>query len=187
MWAALLPLISGIFGSDGVITQYFKTKADIRQKEQDFKLALLESDIRKATQERQSDSEDVKNRLNATSEGFKQSTWYFFAALIVFSVLFPSKATVMWQNLNIVPDWVQNTFVAMTLVTWGINPVKNGISWFKETAGEALQSRREYKIEREKIKRDVVFASIKEKWFPRGMNKQQVEDLDKALDAGEKD
>lgn len=186
MWALLIPLLTNIFGADGIITQYAKAKADIRQKEQDYKLAVLDGNIKQVTQQIISDSDDVKNRLEATGQGFKQSQWYFFGALIVFSVLFPSKAEVMWHNLNIVPDWVQNTFVAMTLVTWGINPVKNGISWFKDTASTALENRANRQVAKiEAINKTKFYESIRSS-MGGGIDQKTVDMLEKAINEGEK-
>lgn len=184
MWALLIPLLTQIFGADGIITQYAKAKADIRQKEQDYRLAVLEGNIKQVTQQIESDSHDVKNRLDATSQGFKQSQWYFFGALIVLSVLFPSRAEIMWHNLSIVPDWVQNTFVAMTLVTWGINPVKNGINWFKDTASTALENRAARQVAKIKAANDVAFYKVlREKIFKQGLSQDQVDALTEALKA----
>ncbi len=187
MWALFLPLLTSIFGPEGLITQYAKTKADIRQKEQDYKLAVLDGNIKQVTQQIISDSSDVKNRLEATSQGFKQSQWYFFGALIVFSVLLPSKAEIMWHNLNIVPDWIQNTFVAMTLVTWGINPVKNGINWFKDTTSTALENRSNRQIAKIKAFNDAKFFESIRKSMGNGIDQRTVDMLNKGITDAEQE
>lgn len=182
MWfTALLSLASGIFGVDGPIGQYLKIKSDTAKAEQSYKLELLKAQTAQMTQQMVSDTTDLSNRLQATTQTFKQGTFYPLWGLVLFSVLWPSRATEMWHNFGLIPEWFQWLFLSVYSAIWGLPFVKGGYGAFTEL----LQTRREYKLEKAKLNRKVVFQDLISKWFPKGMNQQQVSELDSALDRGE--
>lgn len=176
MWALAISLLSQVFGENGPIGQYLKIKSDTAKAEQNYKLEVLKAQSAQITQQLVSDTTDLSNRLQSTSQSFKQGTFYPLWALVIFSVLFPSKATEMWHNFGLIPEWFQWLFLSVYSAIWGLPFVKGGYGAFIEQ----LQSRREYKLNRQAI-----FNQVKASWFPKGMNDQQVKDLDNAIDKGE--
>ncbi len=186
MWfAALIPLLSGIFGENGPLGQYFKVKAQQVQVEQDYKLAVLKANTEAAIQASIADTTQRSNYLAATSNGFRQGTFYWMSAIILYSIMFPSKADALWHNFSLIPQWVQYIYVAMLSVTWGLPVAKENVGLMFSSIGKAIETRREYKLEKARINREAVFASLRSKLFPKGMNQAQVDVIDDALDAGE--
>lgn len=186
MWlAALIPLLSGIFGENGPIGQYFKTKAAQVQAEEDFRLASLKATTELAIQSSVADTTQRANYLGSTSQGFRQGTFYWISAIIFYSIVFPDNAVALWANFSLIPQWVQYIYVGMLSVTWGLPVAKENIGLMFSSIGRGMEARREYKLAKAEIDRKAVFDVIK-KMFPKGMLPEQVKIVDDALDAGEK-
>jgi type II secretory pathway pseudopilin PulG len=168
--AAIMGLMSGIAAP---IKQWLDNKAQVAKAEQDYKLALLQAQTQQVTAAIQADSSDTANMLSATTAQFKQGTWYFFSAIIIFSIVCPTRAHDMWANLTIVPDWFRNLYVAMTLVVWGINPVKNGAMWIKDSVTDVLSDRRDFKLAKATINQKALADALRIKLFPNGMTNDQ--------------
>lgn len=181
----LIPLLAGIFGETGPIGQYFKTKAQQVQLEEEFRLAQLKANTERDIAASVADTTQRSNYLGATSIGFRQGTFYWVSAIILYSIVFPSKAEALWHNFGLIPEWVQYIYIAMLSVTWGLPIAKENIGLMFSSIGRAVASRREYKLERARINRKVFMDNIRAGLFPKGMGQAQVELFDKALDAGE--
>lgn len=185
MWMALLPLLSGLFGENGPLGQYFKTKAAQVQAEQDYKLALLKSNTDLAIQQSVADTTQRANNLGATTQGFRQGTFYWISAIIFYSIIFPEKATALWTNFNQIPQFIQYIYIAMISVTWGLPVAKENIGLMFSSIGNAVSAHRDFKLEKAKINRKVVLDDIRKELFPNGMTQAQVNVFDHALDMGE--
>ena len=173
---ALIPLLSGIFGEKGPIGQYFKTKAAQVQVEQEYKLAVLKANTEVAIQSSISDTTQRSNYLGATSQGFRQGTFYWVSAIILYSIIFPSKAEDLWHNFGLIPQWVQYVYVAMLSVTWGLPIAKENIGLMFSSIGKGLESRREYKIEKIKALNEEMLANeLRRTLFKNGMTQEQWE------------
>jgi len=183
MWMALIPLLSGIFGENGPIGQYFKTKAAQVQAEQDYKLAVLKANTEAAIQASIADTTQRSNYLGATSQGFRQGTFYWVSAIILYSIIFPSKADDLWRNFGLIPQWVQYVYVAMLSVTWGLPIAKENIGLMFSSIGKGLEARREYKIEKIKaINEEVLATELRRTIFKNGMTPEQWEAIRNAAD-----
>lgn len=181
MWLTLLaPILSQIFGENGPIGQYLKTKADQAKAAEEYKLATLNAAIEQA----KTDAKQVSDRLNSTSQYFKQSTFWFIALPVVITMFFPNFAATMWHNFTLVPEWFQILFVSVYSSIWGLPIAKEYLGGMFKSLGNALDARREYKLEKARINRDAVFTSLR-KLFPRGFSQSQVDEINHALDAGE--
>lgn len=181
----LIPLLSGIFGENGPIGAFFKTKAQQVQLEEEFRLAQLKANTEAAIQASIADTAQRSNYLGATSQGFRQGTFYWVSAIILYSIVFPSKAEALWNNFALIPQWVQYIYIAMISVTWGLPIAKENIGLMFSSIGKGLEARREFKLEKARINRKVVMDSIRSGLYPQGMSPAQVAVFDKALDAGE--
>lgn len=187
MWfTALIPILAQIFGENGPIGQYFKNKNAIIQAEQNYKLELLKAQTDKAKAEVEADTTQRANYLGATSSSFRQGTFYWLSALILYSVIFPSKAEQLWHNFGLIPDWVQYVYVAMLSVTWGLPIAKENIGLMFSSIGRAVEARRDYKLEKAKINRAAVYDVLRKDIFKQGLTQNQVDAVEQALDAGEK-
>lgn len=98
----------------------------------------------------------------------------------------PNYATTMWHNFEAIPDWFRMLFAAVYGVIWGLPVAKDYIGAMFSAAGTALNDRREYKLEKARINRQAVFNTLKQSGIlPKVISQQQVDLVDKALDAGE--
>lgn len=185
MWAIIIPLISSLIGEKGPLGQYFKIKSDQVQADQEFKLALLKSQTEASIAQSVADTTQRSNYLNATSSGFRQGTFYWISAIILYSILFPNKAEALWYNFSLIPQWVQYIYLGMLSVTWGLPIAKENIGLMFSSIGRGMSARRDFKLEKAKLDRDVIFKGIRNDIFPKGMTQTQVDSINKALDLGE--
>ena len=178
MWSLLIPVLSQIFGESGPLGQYFKIKADTISAENNYKLEVLKAQ----TEQVKSEVQQVSDRLRSTSQDFKQLTFWFICVPVVITIcpLTSGFAVIMWHNFTLIPEWFQILFVSIYSSIWGLPIAKEYLGGMFKALGNGLEARREYKLNRAAI-----FAQVKSKWFPKGMNQQQVNDLDKAIDSGE--
>lgn len=176
---ALLPLLAGFTQP---LKDWFSYKRDSAKAEQDYKLAVLQAQAQAAQQQAISDSDQLKSRLDATTQEFKQTTFWLLCVPVLFTMLFPTKAKIMWENFTLIPEWFQWLFMSVYSAIWGLPIVKGGYG----AITDLLSARRDYKLEVQKTvyNRKAVFDTIKQ-MFPNGMNQTQVDLVDRALDAGE--
>ncbi len=176
MWflTALLPLLTGSLSG---IKDWFAYKQQINKADMDFKLAVLQSQAQAAQQQVISDSADLTTRMNATSQAFRQTTFWLVWVPIALTVLFPKRAIEMWSNLKLIPEFWYWLLGSMYTAIWAI---PRGY----EAVDRYVDKRRDYKLEAKRLDRKVVFDTIKQ-IFPKGMTSDQVSIIDKALDAGE--
>lgn len=179
MWAAIIPLISSLLGEKGPLGQYFKNKSETLLAEQTYRLETLKAQ----TEAAKTESQQVSDRLNSTSQEFKQMTFWFICMPVLLTMFFPNFSVSMWNNFTLIPEWFQILFVSVYSSIWGLPIAKEYLGGMFKSLGNAIESRREYKLA--KIDRKVVFDGIK-KIFPKGMTQPQVDIITEALDAGEK-
>lgn len=172
--AMLLPLLTGSLSG---IKDWFNYKQQSVKAQQDYQLATLKAQAEAAQQQAISESADLSNRLNATTQSFKQTTFWLVWVPIALTVLFPKKAVQMWNNLALIPEFWYWLLGSMYTAIWAL---PKGY----EAVDKYIDKKREYKLEAKKIDRKVVFDTIKQ-IFPKGMSAEQVRVVDRALDAGE--
>lgn len=181
MFSILIPLLATLFGEKGPIGAYLKSRADMQQADNDFKLATMKAQSELAIQERISETTNLSTRLNATTQGFKQGTYIFVCAVITFSILFPSHAKDMWSNFALIPTWFSDLFKIMTLTVWGLPVAAPVVTGMFTGISNALADRREYKLK--KFNTKLMYEGLK-KIFPKGMTQAQVDIVNAAIQAG---
>ncbi len=183
----LIPLLSGIFGENGPIGTYLKTKAAQIQAQEEFRLAELKANSERAIAESVADTTQRSNYLGATSQGFRQGTFYWMSAIILYSIVRPGSAEALWHNFSLIPQWVQYVYVAMLSVTWGLPIAKENIGLMFSSIGRGMAARREFKLEKARINRDALFASLRAspQFKGRGLDQATVDMINSAVDAGE--
>jgi hypothetical protein len=182
-FTALLPLLGGFTQP---LKDWIAFKREVKLTEQNITLATLNNRLETLKSNNEADTEQRTAYLGATSQKFKEGTYCFVAGIIIFSIFSPTYARVMWENFSLIPDWFRIMFVSMHMAVWGIPVAREQLGPMFAAAGKAIEARREYKLEKARINREAVFAKMKAKWFPNGMNQQQVNDADSFLDAGER-
>lgn len=182
MWAMLIPLIAGFLGEKGPLGRYFKLKADTVAAEQTYRLEVLKAQ----TEQAQTEAQQISDRLNSTTQNFKQSTFWFIAVPVVITMCpwSSSFAVTMWANFQLIPEWFQILFVSVYSSIWGLPIAKEYLGGMFKSLGGAMEARREYKLEKARINREAVFASIRKSIG--GIDQKTVDIIDDALDEGEK-
>lgn len=174
--AALLPLLTGSLSG---LKDWFNYKQQSVKAQQEYQLATLKAQAEAARQQSISDSADLNNRLNATSQAFKQTTFWLVWVPIALTVLFPKKAAEMWSNLGLIPEFWYWLLGSMYTAIWAL---PKGY----EAVDKYIDKRREYKLEKARINRKAFYDAL-DPMFPKGKTQGQVDIFEKALDAGEKD
>lgn len=182
MWAAIIPLISSLLGENGPIGKYFKLKADTIAAEQTYRLEVLKAQ----TEQAKTEAQQVSDRLNSTTQNFKQTTFWFIAVPVIITMCpwTSTFAVTMWANFKLIPEWFQILFVSVYSSIWGLPIAKEYLGGMFKSLGTAIEARREYKLERARINREAVFASIRKSIG--GIDQKTVDMIDTALDEGEK-
>ena len=175
----LIPLISSLLGGKGPIGQYFKNKSDTLLAEQTYRLEILKAH----TEQAKTEAQQISDRLNSTTQSFKQSTFWFIAVPVVITMCPWSSAfaVTMWANFQLIPEWFQILFVSVYSSIWGLPIAKEYLGGMFKSLGGAIEARREYKL---RINREAVFASIRKSIG--GIDQKTVDLIDDALDEGEK-
>ncbi len=168
---ALVPLFSALTQP---LKDWFAFKQQYAKAEQDYKLAVLQTQSTLATQQMVSDTTDLGNRLNATTKDFKQTTFWFLCIPILFTITCPNRAAVMWQNFTLVPEFFQWLFLSVYSSIWGIPIVKGGYG----AITELLTARRDFKLQKETIKASVINEKtladeLRRTLFTKGMTEAQ--------------
>ncbi len=178
----IIPLISSLLGENGPLGKYFKIKSDTLAAEQNYKLELLKAQ----TEIVKTEAQQVSDRLNSTSQEFKQMTFWFICAPVLVTMLAPVFSATMWNNFTLIPEWFQILFVSVYSSIWGLPIAKEYLGGMFKSLGSAIEARRDFKLEKAKLNREVVFAGLRNDIFPSGMTQSQVDGINKALDLGEK-
>ncbi len=171
MLAAILPILS-LLGTS--VKDYLSHRQEVKKEEREVELATIQANKEAIISGNESTTAQIQAYLQATSKKFRQGTFYFFMVPFIVSMVAPEYAKVMWANFDAIPYEFKLLFFSIYGVIWGFPSIN-----------KYVENRREYKLEKARINRKAVFDKLIAKWFPKGMNQQNVRDLDEALDAGE--
>lgn len=183
-----LPLLFGLLsGLPGILGDYFKKKQELEQikLETERQIALAQqqmaSDIAKA------ESEIAVSRLGATGSYFKYFTFAIWFGPFISGVFVPRFAEGIFNNLAKMPVWYVQSCVMIMFAIWGIQVAAPVVANIFTNLGAYLSDKRDYKLEKARINRDAVFASLRNdpSFKGRGIDQATVVMVDKALDAGE--
>ena len=182
---ALAPLLAGI-------TEPLKNWFSYKQKEveatREYTLAALKAQSEQAVAQSVAETSQLNNRLGVTSQSFKQLTWWFLSAIVVYSIVFPTQAVQMWKHFDLIPEWFRYLYLSVFGVIWGLPIAKDNISLMFESVKSLAADRREYKIEKLKTLNEAkIFESLRKSIFTKGLTQAQVDDVKAALRAGQED
>lgn len=168
---AIVTILGTLFSTIGQpIRDYLNYKNAEVAANRELKLAQIQADKEAIISENQSASDDLSSRLSATTKDFKQNTFWLLCVPVGFSILFPSKAEVMWHNFSLIPEYFQWLFLSVYSSIWGIPVVKGG---FGAITG-LLQSRRDYNVQKIKVLNESVLAAeLRKTIYKNGMSQEQ--------------
>lgn len=173
MWPFLSMAFSGLFGENGPLGQYFKTKAQTAQLEQQKQLEIKRAEIDFAKEEAQARVEQQKNQLAATSQTFKAVSYFFLTAPIILVCLpfTSSYGEQIFHNLGLVPSWYAQLYVAVVATIWGLPVAANAVNGIFSSVQEAWAAKREFKTNIKQIESETVIktteaqAEVDKKYF----------------------
>jgi hypothetical protein len=194
MWFTLLaPLISGIFGENGPLGQYFKTKALQVQASADLAMKVEQNKLEMSRDLAQAAVESEKNKLNATGQGFKFVTFCMLSLPILITCVFPEFGKRIFDNLALVPvGWFQ-LWALVIGVIWGLPIAANAMTTVLTSLQEVWNQRNEGKIAKiqalgeasgmnlEQAKAQI-FDIMKQTVNLNGYTQAQVDGINKVLD-----
>lgn len=183
MWAILLPVLSTLGGKLG---EYFTQLNDLKKQELETQRQVEVAKQQMASEIAKAQLELNKTIVSSTGAYFKYFTFFMWFGPFMVGVVWPAKSAEIFQNLTTMPEWYVQSCMLIMFTVWGISVSAPVVGSIFSGLGRFMSERRDYKLEKARINRDAVFAKVRSKWFPKGMNQQQVNDLDEAITDGEK-
>lgn len=183
MWPSLIAILAQLPGKIG---DYFKQKADLQleqlktQREVELAKQQMAADVAKAQLELN------KTIVQATSSNFKYFTFVMWFGPFMLTYIRPAWSQEIFKAWATMPPFYFQSCMLLMFTIWGISVSAPTVANIFTNLGDFFAARRDYKLEKARINRDAVFNSVRAKWFPKGMNQQQVDDLDNAINEGEK-
>lgn len=194
MWLTLLvPLLTKLFGSDGVIGTYIATKQQIQQKEMDAKLALATANVDLIKQQGIDAVQSEKNKLAATSQNFKYVTFVLINIPVIIMCISTRRGVEIFNALQLIPVWYATLYAAIYGVIWGLPVAANTMSTIFTAINSAWLNRQDKKIERiqvlgeatqigkEAAKKEI-FDTVKKVTGLKGFSQAQVDVISPILD-----
>lgn len=193
MWAALIPLLSGLFGQNGPLGQYLATKSQQIQAKADLDAQIERDKLALSQQLAQAAVDSEKNKLAATSQSFKAFSFILLNIPIVITCLSKVHGADLWGNLNLVPVWYAQLYVAVVFVIWGLPTVANASGTIFQAIQQAWDYRNQGKIAKiqalgeanslnlEQAKAQI-FDIMKQTVNLNGYTQPQVDAINKVLD-----
>ncbi len=149
MWfSALIPLLSGIFGENGPLGQYFKTKAAQVQATADLNLQIQKDKLALSSIIAQAAVDSERNKLAATSQTFKACSFLLLNIPIIITCLSKVHGADLWANLTLIPVWYAQMYVAVVFVIWGLPVVGNATGTIFSAIQQAWEVRNRGKIDK---------------------------------------
>lgn len=180
MWFTLLaPLLTGIFGKDGVIGQYVQTKAAKAQAENELALQIQRDKFEYSKIAAQAAVESEKNKLAATSQSFKAISFGIINIPVILTCINRNLGEYIWANLNTIPVWYAQMYVAVVFVIWGLPVVGNATQTIFSSIQDMWNVRNQGKVDRivaantAHINEDKLAQLLRDKLFPNGMTEEQ--------------
>ncbi len=149
MWFTLLaPFLTGIFGKDGIIGTYIATKQAIQQKELDAKYQLAVANVELIKQQGSDAVQSEKNKLDATSQGFKFVTFVLINIPVIIICFSPSKGKDIFENFALIPVWYAQLYAAIYGIIWGLPVAASAMASIFGAIQQAWANRQDKKIEK---------------------------------------
>jgi hypothetical protein len=149
MWFTLLaPLLTGIFGKDGIIGTYITTKQQIQQKEQDAKLQLAIANIELIKQQGIDEVDREKLRVaNAAPAWFKLISYIMINYPLILVFISDEKGKAAFKTIESIPMWYAMLYVGVVSVIWGLPVASNWMSNVFNAMQQAWAVRQDKKID----------------------------------------
>lgn len=179
MWLALIPLLTSLFGENGPLGTFLKTKAQQAQAQAELALQVEKDKLALSTAMAQAEVQSEQNKLAATSQGFKTFSYCLLTLPILIVCIFPAVGKEVFANLGLIPSWYAQLYVAVVGVIWGLPIATSAVSGIFSAVQQAWMERQPVKIDKILAKNPLnekVFADqLRKSLFPKGMTQDQWE------------
>ena len=167
-WTLLFSFLGSLPGAFG---KYFDNKTQVELQKQANELAIEQEKSKLIAQGIITQGELGQEQLKATSPLFKQVMYWLILAPVVITCIDPVKGKLIFDSLNIVPEWYIFIVSTLSLAIWGINSDK---------VQTIIQARRDYKLEKLRINRQQYFDEKRK--IQGSLSQQEVDEDNKLLD-----
>lgn len=148
MWAMLIPLVSQLFGENGPLGQYFKTKAQQVQAKAELDMQIQKDKMALSGILAQAAVDSERNKLAATSQTFKAVSFILLNIPILITCASKAWASDLWGNMNLIPVWYAQLYVSVVFVIWGLPTVANASNTIFSAIQQAWDARNQGKIQK---------------------------------------
>jgi hypothetical protein len=149
MWMTmLLPLITGLFGSDGAVGKYMKTKADQAQAKADYELQVEKSKYDYATTMAKAATEQQANQLASVTSNIRGFILLLINLPIIITCIRPSLGKDIFNSISIIPQWYAMLDVAIIGTIFGLPIAANWMSTVFSGIQSAWSDRQDKKIQK---------------------------------------
>jgi len=147
-------LFSFLGNIPGAIGQYFSSKNELEIAKIQTQMAMQLAAQQAASASLQAEATLEKSIVESTSSYFKYFTFLMWFSSFYLSIVAPSKASVIFQNLSLMPQWYCQSCMVLIFAVWGISAGSPVISSIFGNLTQYLSDRRQDKIEMIKAKVD---------------------------------
>lgn len=182
--APLFSILAGMFSKGGAFSTFFSKQADIANASIDLQKEIVKAQVLQAEAMAKAQLEYQAAALNATMPLFKQHMFWFLSIPVIYTVVWPSHARVLWDNFRLIPDFYWSLYSAIVLTIWGIPVASNLVSTIFSGFTSASSAKRQDNIELEKVSSEqykaAFFSALRA--VEGHLGNKEVTNIDKALD-----
>jgi hypothetical protein len=186
MGFAAISAILGIVAQP--IKDYFSYKQKVTETNRELELARISAEKDAIVSGNVAQTSQIDYYLKAINRNFRQGFICFIVIPFFISMLAPEYAKLMWHNFEAMPEWYRMLLLSVCSLVLGLPVASAAVGQMFSSASKGLEARRNYKLEKARINREAVYASLRasEQFKGRGIDQATVDVLEAAMDAGER-
>lgn len=189
----LIPILSGIFGSNGAVGRYLANRAAQIETAQTLALQVERDKFELSREIAQAAVDSEKNKLMATSQTFKMIVFFMLSAPIIVTIVSPNHGKAIFDSMSVVPSAYMQMYFLIIGVIWGLPVAGNamtmvlgGISNFFDARSankidkiNAIGQQQAMNLDQAKAQ---IFEIMKQTVHLNGYTQGQVDQINKVLD-----
>lgn len=148
MWALLIPLLSQLFGTSGVVGQYLQTKAAAAQSAADYQLKVLDDKMQLSAIQAKAEVDSAANKIAMTTPTVKAWILAILNLPIIINCISPAHGQLIFATLQTVPQWYAMFDVAIVGTIFGLPIAANWMASVFGSIQDFWSARQDKKIEK---------------------------------------
>ena len=109
------------------ITKWLENRGQVKAAEHSRDLAVINNQARLASDKESHNHEWEMASLKDKDNALRWVSFWLFALPVVITVVAPEYGAVIFQNLELVPDWFKGVLISMIGGIWGIVELKKAV------------------------------------------------------------